>query len=56
MMLFFGTEKYEEILNELGGELKYELLGERLLTTPNHAVFLKFLRDVIIHAHFAQFL
>ena len=38
---FFGTEKYEEIIHELGGELKYELLGERLLTTPNHTAYLK---------------
>ena len=38
---FFGTEKYEEIINELGGELKHELLGERLLTTPNHTAYLK---------------
>jgi ribosomal protein S12 methylthiotransferase len=38
---FFGTEKYEEIINELGGKLKHELLGERLLTTPNHTAYLK---------------
>jgi ribosomal protein S12 methylthiotransferase len=38
---FFGTEKYEKIINELGGELKHELLGERLLTTPNHTAYLK---------------
>ncbi|HKI78209.1 MAG TPA: 30S ribosomal protein S12 methylthiotransferase RimO [Ignavibacteriaceae bacterium] len=38
---YFGTEKYEGILNELGGELKYELLGERLITTPSHTAYLK---------------
>lgn len=38
---FFGTEKYEGIVNELGGELKYELLGERCLTTPSHTAYLK---------------
>ncbi len=38
---FFGTEKYEEIINNLGGELKHNLLGERLLTTPNHTAYLK---------------
>ena len=27
---YFGTEKYEGILKELGGELKQNLLGERL--------------------------
>lgn len=39
--LFFGTEDYERILNELGGELKYNLLGERILTTPSHTAYLK---------------
>ncbi|MHB1688020.1 MAG: 30S ribosomal protein S12 methylthiotransferase RimO [Ignavibacteriaceae bacterium] len=38
---YFGTEKYESILKELGGELKYNLLGERLLTTPSHTAYLK---------------
>jgi ribosomal protein S12 methylthiotransferase len=38
---YFGTEKYEGILNELGGELKNELLGERLITTPSHTAYLK---------------
>lgn len=38
---FFGTEKYEGIINELGGELKYELLGERFLTMPSHSAYLK---------------
>jgi len=39
--VYFGTEKYEEILNELGGNLKYDLLGERLLSTPSHFAYLK---------------
>ncbi len=39
--IYFGTENYEGILKELGGELKYELLGERLLTTPSHTAYLK---------------
>lgn len=38
---FFGTEKYEDIVRNLGGELKRELLGERLLSTPNHTAYLK---------------
>ncbi len=38
---YFGTEKYDGILNELGGKLKNELLGERLLTTPAHSAYLK---------------
>ena len=39
--VYFGTENYEGIVNELGGKLKYELLGERLLTTPSHTAYLK---------------
>ncbi len=38
---WFGTEKYEDIINELGGELKYELLGERVLSSPSHTAYLK---------------
>ena len=38
---YFGTEKYEGILNELGGELRKELLGERLITTPSYTAYLK---------------
>ncbi|MGK9477619.1 30S ribosomal protein S12 methylthiotransferase RimO [Melioribacter sp. OK-6-Me] len=38
---YFGTEAYEGILKEFGGNLKYELLGERLLTTPKHFAYLK---------------
>lgn len=39
--VFFGTEDYEGILNNLGGSLKYELLGERELSTPKHYAYLK---------------
>ncbi|MDH7604073.1 MAG: 30S ribosomal protein S12 methylthiotransferase RimO [Melioribacter sp.] len=38
---FFGTEAYESVLREFGGNLKYELIGERLLTTPKHYAYLK---------------
>lgn len=38
---FFGTENYAGIINELGGKLKYELLGERIVTTPSHSAYLK---------------
>jgi ribosomal protein S12 methylthiotransferase len=38
---YFGTESYGEILKQLGGELKYQLLGERHLTTPSHYAYLK---------------
>ncbi len=38
---YFGVEKYEEIVTNLGGEFKYELLGERELTTPKHYAYLK---------------
>lgn len=39
--VYFGTENYEGIVKELGGDLKRELLGERLLTTPSHTAYLK---------------
>ena len=39
--MFFGTENYEGIINALGGQLKYELLGERFLTTSSHTAYLK---------------
>lgn len=39
--VYFGTESFEEIVNELGGELKYNLLGERVVTTPSHTAYLK---------------
>lgn len=39
--VYFGTEKYEEIIKELGGKFRYELLGERLLSTPSHTAYLK---------------
>ena len=38
---YFGSEEYKKILNEVGGDLKYELLGERELSTPNHFAYLK---------------
>jgi len=39
--IYFGTENYDGIIKELGGNLKKELLGERLLTTPSHTAYLK---------------
>ncbi|MFO7447044.1 MAG: 30S ribosomal protein S12 methylthiotransferase RimO [Ignavibacteriaceae bacterium] len=39
--VYFGTENYEGIIKELGGELKYNLLGERVITTPSHTAYLK---------------
>lgn len=39
--VFFGTEDYEGIVKEFGGDLKKELLGERELTTPKHYAYLK---------------
>lgn len=38
---FFGTNQLGDILEELGGHLRTELLGERLLTTPSHTAWLK---------------
>ncbi len=38
---YFGTEDYKGIVEELGGNLKTELLGERELTTPKHFAYIK---------------
>ena len=38
---FFGTDQLADVIEELGGHLKKELLGERLLTTPSHTAYLK---------------
>lgn len=38
---YFGTEEYEGIVKEFGGDLKKELLGERELSTPKHFAYLK---------------
>jgi ribosomal protein S12 methylthiotransferase len=38
---FFGTHQLGDVLEELGGHLRSELLGERLLTTPTHTAYLK---------------
>ncbi len=39
--VYFGTEDYLGILTNLGGNLKYELLGEREILTPKHYAYLK---------------
>jgi ribosomal protein S12 methylthiotransferase len=39
---FFGnSQNLDGIMHELGAEYKYELLGERLLTTPKHFAYIK---------------
>lgn len=38
---FFGTKDLQNILTNLGADYKYELLGERLLTTPSHFAYFK---------------
>jgi len=38
---FFGTEAYEPIVRVLTGDFRYELLGERELSTPRHYAYLK---------------
>lgn len=38
---YFGTEKYKDIIKIAGGELKKELLGERVITTKAHSAYLK---------------
>jgi ribosomal protein S12 methylthiotransferase len=38
---FFGSNEMPNVLKELGAEYKYELLGERMLTTPKHFAYIK---------------
>lgn len=38
---YFGTNDLQNILTNLGADYKYELLGERLLTTPSHFAYFK---------------
>ena len=38
---YFGTRDLPKLLKVLGADYKHELLGERLLTTPNHYAYLK---------------
>jgi ribosomal protein S12 methylthiotransferase len=45
---FFGTQDFENILRKVtpggpisGADLKYDLLGERILTTPKHFAYIK---------------
>jgi ribosomal protein S12 methylthiotransferase len=38
---YFGVTDYKGVLHELGLDLKKELLGERLITTPKHFAYLK---------------
>jgi len=38
---FFGTNQLPDILEELGGKYKYELLGERVISTPHHFAYVK---------------
>ncbi len=38
---FFGTNELPKILETLGAQYKYELLGERALSTPNYFSYLK---------------
>lgn len=38
---FFGPEAYEPIVRAIRGDVRYELLGERQLSTPGHYAYLK---------------
>jgi ribosomal protein S12 methylthiotransferase len=38
---YFGSNDLADILAELGGDLKRDLLGERVLSTPAHSAYIK---------------
>ncbi|MBI4547793.1 MAG: 30S ribosomal protein S12 methylthiotransferase RimO [Ignavibacteriae bacterium] len=39
--VYIGANKMDQVVLRLGGDLKYALLGERMLTTPKHYAYLK---------------
>jgi len=38
---YFGTNDLQDLLASVGADYKYELLGERMLTTPSHYAYFK---------------
>ncbi|QJD94614.1 30S ribosomal protein S12 methylthiotransferase RimO [Mucilaginibacter robiniae] len=38
---YFGTNELQNVLQNMGADYKYELLGERMLTTPSHFAYFK---------------
>ncbi|MCB2220035.1 MAG: 30S ribosomal protein S12 methylthiotransferase RimO [Bacteroidetes bacterium] len=38
---YFGVNDIQKIVEELGGDYRYELIGERKITTPSHYAYLK---------------
>lgn len=38
---YFGTNDLQQLLTSVGADYKYELLGERMLTTPSHYAYFK---------------
>lgn len=38
---FFGVNEIKNIIHQMGGNFKHELLGDRLLATPGHYAYLK---------------
>ncbi|WP_158827221.1 30S ribosomal protein S12 methylthiotransferase RimO [Mucilaginibacter lacusdianchii] len=38
---YFGTNNLQDVLQTIGANYKYELLGERMLTTPSHFAYFK---------------
>lgn len=38
---YFGTNDLQALLSTVGADYKYELLGERMLTTPSHFAYFK---------------
>jgi len=38
---YFGTNDLQQLLTSVGADYKYELVGERMLTTPSHYAYFK---------------
>ena len=52
---YFGTKELPNILRTLNANYKHELVGERLLTTPEHYAYLKLQKVVIALVLFVPF-
>ncbi len=52
---YFGVNDIRQIISQLGGDLKKELLGERILTTPTHYAYLRYPKDVTENVLFVQY-
>lgn len=49
---YFGVDELPAIISKLGGQFRYDLVGERLRTTPGHYAYLKIAEGCDRHCSF----